>query len=168
MKRNVFSLASILSVFVIAMASSCSDDDPEVITETVTITETDTVTVEVDSSLPVGDFTVARQGSLVAESGTPTMGGVELGEDTEGSYFLRFADDFTTELGTGTVAIFLSTSAVYTPDPANGNPDLRLVGNVEDNGEMFVKLDGEPEAKFTHVILWCASASIPFGNAELQ
>lgn len=168
MKRRIFSLAGIFSVIALSATSSCSNDDPEIVTETVTVTETDTVTVEVDSSLPIGDFTVARQGTLTAESGTPTEGAVELGADTQNTSFLRFGDDFMTELGTGTVGIFLSTSETYTPDPGNGNPDLRLVGNVKANGEMFVKLDEAPEAKFTHVILWCATANIPFGNAELQ
>lgn len=153
MKRKFVALTSIFSVFAFVLIG-CSDDDSETIT--------------IDTALPVGNFEVDRQGDLVAESGTPTKGTVQLGTDSEGTDFLRFSEDFTTELGTGTVAIFLSTSATYTADPANGNPDLRLIGNVASNGEMFIKLDGAPEAKFTHIILWCATASIPFGNAELQ
>ncbi len=153
MKRKFVLLTSIFSVFAFVLVG-CSDDE----TETITI----------DTSLPVGNFEVDRQGDLVAESGTPTKGTVQLGTDSEGADFLRFSSDFTTELGTGTVGIFLSTSATYTTDPANGNPDLRLIGNVASNGEMFVKLNSAPEAKFTHIILWCATASIPFGNAELQ
>ena len=153
MKRKFVLLTSIFSVFAFVLIG-CSDDSSETIT--------------VDTSLPVGDFEVERQGDLVAESGTPTQGTVQLGSDSEGTDFLRFSDDFTTELGTGTVGIFLSTSSVYTADPANGNPDLKLIGNVSGNGEMFIKLSGEPEAKFTHIILWCATANIPFGNAELQ
>jgi hypothetical protein len=168
MKQIIFTTASVFSMLALVAISSCSDDEPETITETVTVIETDTITVEVDSALPMGMFTVTRQGSLVAQSGTPTEGAVELGQDTQNSHFIRFGDDFMTELATGTVGIFLSTSAVYTPDPGNGNPDLRLVGNVRGNGEMFIKLDAEPDAKFTHIILWCATASIPFGNAELQ
>ncbi len=154
MKRKFVQLASIFSVFALVLVG-CSDDGG---TETITI----------DTGLPIGNFEVDRQGDLVAESGTPTQGTVQLGVDSEGTDFLRFSDDFTTELGTGTVGIFLSTSSVYTADPANGNPDLKLIGNVSSNGEMFIKLDGEPQAKFTHVILWCASANIPFGNAELK
>lgn len=168
MRQRIFSIAGVFSIIALIAASSCSNDDPETVIVTETVTETDTVIVEVDSSLPVGNLTVARQGTLTAESGTPTEGIVELGTDTQNINFLRFGDDFMTELGTGTVGIFLSTSAVYTPDPANGNPDLQLVGNVMGNGEMFVRLGEAPEAKFTHVILWCATANIPFGNAELQ
>ncbi|WP_424989367.1 DM13 domain-containing protein [Flagellimonas sp.] len=153
MKKRFILLSSIFSVFAFVLIG-CSDDDSETIT--------------IDSSMPVGDFVVDRQGTLTAESGTPTQGTLQLGTDSEGTYFLRFSNDFTTELSTGTVAIYFSTSSVYTADPANGNPDLMLLGNVEANGEMFVKLSGEPAAKFSHVILWCATANIPFGNAELQ
>ncbi|MDC6363812.1 MULTISPECIES: DM13 domain-containing protein [Flavobacteriaceae] len=155
MKRKFALLTSIFSVFAFVLVG-CSDDD------------SDSEIITVDTALPVGDFEVDRQGDLVAESGTPTQGTVQLGTDSEGTDFLRFSNDFTTELGTGTVAIFFSTSSVYNADPANGNPDLKLIGNVESNGEMFVKLNEGPEAKFTHVILWCATANIPFGNAELQ
>ncbi|WP_437398598.1 DM13 domain-containing protein [Flagellimonas lutimaris] len=156
MKRKKIVLASIFAAFSLVL-TSCSDDDDD-----------NTEIITVDSSAPVGTFAVSREGTLVAESGTPTQGTVQLGEDSQGTNFVRFSDDFTTELGTGTVAIFLSTSEVYTADPANGNPDLRLIGNVSSNGEMFIKLDQAPESKFTHIILWCATASIPFGNAELQ
>ena len=159
MKNRKFALvvlASAMTTFFI----SCSNDDAEV----VTVTET----IEVDSSLPVGDLLVSLSGNLVAESGTPTQGLVEVGVDTDNTNFVRFADDFTTELGTGTVGIFLSTSAVFTPDPANGNPDLMLIGNVAGNGEMFIKLSDTPDAKYTHIVLWCATANIPFGNVALN
>ncbi|WP_300022574.1 hypothetical protein [uncultured Maribacter sp.] len=161
MKNRKFTLvvlASVMTTFFV----SCSDDDGEV----VTVTETETI--EVDSSLPVGDLMVNLSGNLVAESGTPTQGLVEVGVDADDTNFVRFADDFTTELGTGTVGIFLSTSEVFTADPANGNPDLMLIGNVADNGEMFIKLDAAPDAKYTHIILWCATANIPFGNVALN
>ncbi len=153
MKRKFILLSGIFSVFTFLLFS-CSDDDSETIT--------------IDSSRPVGDLVVSKQGNLVAQSGTPTKGTVQLGKDSEGTDFLRFSNDFTTDLGTGTVAIYFSTSSEYNADPANGNPDLRLIGNVASNGEMFIKLDQEPESKFTHIILWCATADIPFGNAELQ
>ncbi|MBU2947175.1 DM13 domain-containing protein [Zobellia uliginosa] len=165
MKNRNFSIA-LLAMAMTTFMVSCSDDDVETVTVTETITETETV--EVDSSLPVGDLTVARSGNLTAESGTPTEGLVELGVDTEDSNFVHFSDDFMTELGTGTVGIFLSTSETFTADPGNGNPDLMLIGNVQDNGERYIKLDATPDAKYTHIILWCATANIPFGNVALN
>ena len=73
-----------------------------------------------------------------------------------------------TELGTGTATVYLSTSATYKADPGKGNPDLKLLGIVAKNGEQYFKLSAAPESKFTHVIIWCGSASIPFGNTPLN
>ncbi|QWX84401.1 DM13 domain-containing protein [Cellulophaga sp. HaHaR_3_176] len=160
MKKGFYLISKVAFVSIFMLTVSCSDDDNE--------TETIIETVIVDSSLPNGDLTVVSAGSFVAENGTPTAGTVEVGTDTDSSNFVHFGSDFTTELGTGTVGIFLSTSSVYTPDPGNGNPELMLIGNVSANGEKFIKLTEAPDAKYTHIILWCATANIPFGNAELN
>ncbi len=151
MKRDAFSF--FLGLFLVISTVSCSKDD-------------DTVTI--DSSLPNGTLTIDRSGSLTAENGTPTAGTVELGFDEQNTGFLRFANDFMTELATGTVSVYFSTSSVFTADPGNGNPDLLLVGAVQKNGEQFFRLNFEVPSDFTHVILWCNTASIPFGNAQIQ
>jgi hypothetical protein len=130
--------------------------------------DNDTDTETIDSSLPTGMLTVSRTGDFVAENGTPTAGTAALGTDEDGDIFLRFNNGFTTELGTGTVSVYLSTSDTFMPDPANGNPDLRVIGVVSQNGDNYFKLDGMVDNKFTHVILWCGTANIPFGYAELQ
>ncbi|MEO0899268.1 MAG: DM13 domain-containing protein [Bacteroidota bacterium] len=150
MKQGTFSLASLLFALLI-MLTSCNEE-----------------VVTIDSSLPNGTLNVARTGSLTAENGTPTMGTVELGMDEDNVNFLRFGSDFTTELATGTVSVYFSTSATFTADPMNGNPDLILVGAVQGNGEQFFKLSEAVPSNFTHVILWCNTASIPFGNGQLQ
>lgn len=124
--------------------------------------------VIIDSSLPQGTFTVAKRGTIVEQNATGSKGAVELGTDGENAQFLKFGSDFATNLGTGTVTVYLSTSDTFTPDPANGNPDIRLVGFVTKNGEQYFKLSPNAEAKFTHVILWCGSANVPFGNAAIN
>ncbi len=152
MKLSIFSLALMLFTFSLT-TTSCEKDE-----ETITI----------DSSTPNGTFTVERSGSLVAQNGTPTSGTVEYGQDEDGIYFIRLANNFTTELATGTVSAYLSTSDTFTADPMNGNPDLKLVGSTQKNGEQFFKLDGAASNSFTHLILWCNTAAIPFGNVLLQ
>ena len=155
-----FRFSSALLAFALLATSvaftACDDDDDEA------------TTITIDSSQPQGDFTVSRSGDFVAENGTPTMGTASLGTDSDGTNFLQFSDDFTTQLATGTVTVYLSTSETFTPDPMNGNPDLELVGSIRDNGEQNFRLESAPASTFTHVILWCASANIPFGNAELN
>lgn len=152
MKNGIFSLF----VFFAALAmftTSCSDDDDTVI---------------IDSSQPMGDLTVERSGTFTAQNNKPTQGSAELGKDEDNITFLRFTNDFTTDLATGTVTVYLSTSEVYMADPGNGNPDLKLLGAVAGTGEGFHRIEGGVDSKFTHVILWCESVGIPFGFAPLQ
>lgn len=128
----------------------------------------DSETMTIDTRLPTGNFNSQRMGLFTEQNGTGTQGTASLGTDEDGRYFLSFSEDFQTNLATGTVTIFLSTSEMFQADPANGNPDLLLVGNVTSNGAGFYALDGPVPEQFTHVILWCASANIPFGYAPLQ
>ena len=128
----------------------------------------DPVEVVIDSSLPQGTLTASKSGSIVEQSDTKSKGTVSLGKDSKGVEFLKFGSDFMTVLATGTVSVYLSTSPVFTASPGTGNPDLRLVGPVAKNGELYFKMDPTVPAKFTHVILWCGTAGVPFGNAKLQ
>ncbi|WP_367388367.1 DM13 domain-containing protein [Lewinella sp. LCG006] len=151
MKKGIIPFLMVFMSFTLIF-SSCGDEDP----------------ITIDSSQPNGALTIQRTGTFTAESNTPTTGTAELVTDSENTNFLRFGSDFTTELATGTVAVYFSTSATFTPDPGNGNPDLLLIGAVQSNGEQFFKLGQAIPSNFTHVILWCNTASIPFGNAPLQ
>ncbi|MCB0637021.1 MAG: DM13 domain-containing protein [Lewinella sp.] len=128
----------------------------------------DETTMIIDSSMPTGQLTVERSGTFTAQNGTPTQGTAELGMDEDGVEFLHLDDDFMTELGTGTATVYFSTSDTYMADPGNGNPDLMLVGVVHGNGENFYRMDNGVDSRFTHVIIWCDSAGIPFGYANLQ
>ncbi len=154
MKFNLIYLLPLLSFFFV----SCDED------ETTTVTET----VEVNADAPIGDFTAVRSGALVAQNSTPTEGDVALGTDSRDISFLQLGSNFKTNQGTGTVTVYFSTSMEFKADPANGNPDLQLVGAITKDGEDFFKLNGAVDSKFTHVILWCASANIPFGYAEIK
>ena len=141
--------------FVVFSIAACSDDDS--VEPTV-----------VDTSLPQGTFTSTLSGTFVGQSGVNSTGNADLGTDSEGTQFIRFSQDFDTNLNTGTVTVYLSTSENFVTDPANGNPDLRIIGVVSGAGEQFFKVDPGAGANFTHVILWCASANIPFGFAALN
>lgn len=151
MKNLIFLLLLMLPVALFTTA--CGDDD-----ETTTI----------DSSLPTGKFSALRSGALVPQNGTPTKGTAEIGTDEDGEQFVRFSSDFMTELATGTVTIYLSNSQTLMFDPGKGNPNVRIVGLVNKNGENFQKVNTTAGSEFMHVVLWCGSASIPFGYALLK
>ena len=129
---------------------------------------TKTNEVTVDSAVPIGAFAATKSGALTAQNNTPTKGTASIGTDTKGTSFVKLGSDFTTELGTGTATLYLSTSATYKASPSTGNPDLKLVGVISKNGEQNFKLAAAPDAKFAYVIVWCGSAAIPFGNALLK
>jgi hypothetical protein len=154
MIMRIFSLISL--AFVLFAFTACQEN----------VTEPEEIII--DSSQPQGAFVATESGTFVEQNDTDSAGTAELGTDEAGTSFLRFGDDFMTNLGTGTVTVYLSTSETFTPDPMNGNPDLRLIGPVSSNGENFFRLEAAAEARFTHVILWCGSANIPFGFAALN
>lgn len=131
-------------------------------------TETITETVTVDGSQPVGTFSIMKSGTLVEQNSTGTTGTVQLGTDAEGTQFLKLTGGFNSNFGTGTLIAYLSTSSTYMADPANGNPDLKLVGQVPAGGDRYLKIAPAAGAQFDNVILWCASAGIPFGYATLN
>ncbi|MDZ4751079.1 MAG: hypothetical protein SGI87_05650 [Flavobacteriales bacterium] len=131
-------------------------------------TETITNTVMVDTSQPRGTFTVSKSGALVEQNSTGTAGVAQLGTDEDGVQFLKLSGGFTSNFATGTLVVYLSTSMDYVADPGNGNPDLKLIGNVNSGGDRYFKIAPASGSQFDHVILWCASASIPFGYAALN
>tara|TARA_R110000868_G_scaffold16710_1_gene74315 strand:- start:3513 stop:3974 length:462 start_codon:yes stop_codon:yes gene_type:complete len=148
-----------IAIFALALTTlttvSCSSDS-------------ENTTVEVDTALPVGAFKVTKTGNLTAQNGTPTKGKIEIGVDSQNTTFVHLGSDFTTELGTGTTSVYLSTSNTFTASPGTGNPDLKLIGIVTKNGEVYYKVTGTIDNKFSHLIIWCGSANIPFGNGQLQ
>ena len=125
-------------------------------------------TLIIDSSLPQGAFVVEKSGTFIDQNAAGSMGTAQLGSDEDGKQFLKFGSDFSTGLATGTVTVYFSTSMTFTADPGAGNPDLRLMGIVQDTGEMYFPIDPVLGEAFTHVILWCGTANIPFGYAALN
>jgi len=151
MKFNALVIA-LFSISSLAMLSSCEKE----------------VEVIVDSSKPQGTFSATKNGTFVDQNSKGSKGAASLGTDEQGTQFLKFGSDFSTTFATGTVTVYLSTSQTFVPDAGNGNPNLRLVGVVSVGGENYFKLSPSAAAKFTHVILWCGSVSVPFGYAPLQ
>lgn len=148
---KVLSFIVLAGVFLTASLSSCNEE-----------------TITVDTSLPQGTFSVDRSGTFVDQNAAGSTGTASLGTDEEGTQFLKLSSDFMTAVGTGTVTVYFSTSMDYVASPETGNPDLRLIGFVQENGEHYFKVDPVLESGFTHVILWCGSASVPFGYAALN
>lgn len=125
--------------------------------------------VTIDPTKPTGVLNVMRSGSFVDQNNSGSVGTAGIGTDTKGKEFLQFNQAFNTKFSTGTVTVFLSTSATFMASPSTGSPNLFPIGPVRAAGENFFAIpEGTSTAKYTHVILWCGAVGIPFGNAQLQ
>lgn len=143
-----------------AFIMSCSDDSE---------------TITVDPTQPRGTFTATASGTFVDQSMAGTTGGVSIGTDNTGAQFLQFNNNFSTNLNTGTVSVYLTTSMVNSKEdfdalasPGTGNPDLKLIGPLNGSGMSFLKLNSNANANQKFVLLWCGSVNVPFGSAELE
>ncbi len=118
-----------------------------------------------DPTLPSGAFTAARSGVFQDQNGYNAEGGAELGTDEAGVQWLRFASDFNASLSTGAVTVYLSKNQNLA---LNSSGSFLRVDLVTKPGEHFYKIDPAVGGDFEFAILWCASAGVQFGNAELK
>jgi hypothetical protein len=119
----------------------------------------------VDEVAVTGPVTVLKTGTLTAQSSTNTKGMVQVVTNAEGKYFVRLTEDFNTKFSTGTVTVYLSTSDRL---QLSSSGSFQLVSIVGKAGEHFFPLAQSPDSKFTHGIIWCGAAAIPFGFAPLN
>lgn len=118
-----------------------------------------------DNTMVMGQLDVIKSGNLTAQSSTNTKGTVSIVKDKEGKYFIGLSENFTTKFSTGTVTVYLASSQTLN---LNSSGSFQLVSIVGKPGEQFFNLPGLPDPKFTHAIIWCGAAGIPFGFAPLN
>ncbi len=121
--------------------------------------------VPVDPVAVTGPITVLKSGSLTAQSSTNTKGMIQIVTDKDGKYFVRLTEEFTTKFSTGTVTVYLSTSDRLQLSSAGSFQLVSIVGKA---GEHFFPLAGNLDPKFSHGIIWCGAAAIPYGFAPLN
>ncbi|HCD86948.1 MAG TPA: hypothetical protein DEQ87_04805 [Algoriphagus sp.] len=142
----------LLAISFLTFMLSCSSDSMEPI-------------IPDDSNQVSENFAVLKTGTLTPQSSTNTRGMVQLVRDEDNKFFIRLSDDFTTKFSTGTVTVYLSTSQSLN---LNNTSTYQLVSIVGKSGEHFFSLPGMPDEKFTHGIIWCGAAGIPFGFAPMN
>ncbi|MBN7818020.1 DcrB/PsbP domain-containing protein [Algoriphagus pacificus] len=142
-----------LLVFVLAACSNSSEDmNPNIPDPTTEVKVT-------------ANVMAIKTGTLNSQSGTNTKGMIEIVSDDAGKYFLRLGKDFVSDFHTGTVTVYLSTTNKL---KLSESGSFQLVSVVNQNGEHFFNLPNLPDSKFTHGIIWCGAAGIPFGNGEFN
>jgi len=151
--KNLFKLT--LPLFALILLAGC---------DSASMTDADKMK-PVDEVAVTGPITVVKTGTLTAQSSTNTLGMFQLVTNAEGKYFVRLTENFTTKFSTGTVTVYLSTSDRL---QLSTSGTFQLVSIVGKAGEHFFPLTAAPDAKFTHGIIWCGAAAIPFGFAPLN
>ncbi|MEP1085089.1 hypothetical protein [Algoriphagus sp.] len=159
MKKSIHSLLFIFLIISLGACSSSEDAQPTV-PDGVPGTPGNPAT-----ELPIGAVKILKSGNFTAQSGTSTKGMIDLISDEGGRFFVKLGTDFTTKFSTGTVTVYLSTSKDLA---LSEQSSFQLVAVVNKSGEHFFKLPNSPAAKFTHGIIWCGAAAIPFGFAEIK
>ena len=124
-----------------------------------------TTPVPSDPNLITGAFSATHSGVFQAQNGYRAEGTAEIGMDGANAQWLRLAPDFNTTLSTGGVTVYLSQNKSLNLGAAG---TFRRLAVVTVPGEHFYKIDPAVGIDFKFAILWCASASVPFGNAELK
>lgn len=112
-----------------------------------------------------GPLEVIKSGALSNQSGAGTRGTVQLVKDQTGKFYISLSDNFTTKFSTGTVTVYLSTTSSLR---LNESGSFQLLGLANRPGAHFYELQGNKDDKFSHAIIWCGAAAIPFGNALLE
>ncbi|PZV87206.1 hypothetical protein CLV31_10178 [Algoriphagus aquaeductus] len=112
-----------------------------------------------------GPLEVLKRGTLSNQSGAGTRGTMELLKGPTNKYYIGLSENFTTKFSTGTVTVYLSTSASLR---LNESGSFMLLGLANRPGVHFFELPGSLDPKFTHGIIWCGAAGIPFGNTLLE
>ena len=114
---------------------------------------------------PTGLFSSARSGSFQKQNGYNAEGLAQLGSDESNIQWLRLAPDFNASLSTGAVTLYLSKNQNLSLGAAD---TFRRLDLVKTAGEHYYKLEPAVGNEFKFAILWCASAGVQFGNAELK
>lgn len=125
------------------------------------------------SDQPVGTVTSLKTGTLARQNapGTPeTKGTLAIIQDSNSNQFVKLNSDFMSGFTTGTVTVYLAKSMEEINTQRNGGTtatNVQAIGFVQKNGEQYLKIAGSISG-FTHLVLYCETAEVNFGAAELN
>lgn len=123
--------------------------------------------------LPVRD--IVRTAMLVADGagGAPdATGTVQIERSTEGALLVAFGEDFVQEMGPGDTQVILARTgdnvqSQRDADPASASMSIGTIPNGATGAREFQVPAGVDLDAFDYVIVWCPTAGVNFGAAEL-
>jgi hypothetical protein len=141
----------ILGVLFLSIFASCKKD------ETTTPTPS-------NPDVPNGTFTKTISGTFLDQNGYNAEGTAELGRDASLVNWVHLASDFNASLSTGAVTLYISKNQQLKLGDASS---FERIASITKAGEQYFKVNAL-SADFKYAILWCSSANVQFGNAELK
>ncbi len=123
-----------------------------------------------------GQLTAVRSGSLVADGagGAPdATGSVTISRDSTGALFVTLGEDFMQEAGPGDTQLILAKSNANVSeqrndDAGNTSPSLATVTNGFAGAAEFALPANVNIDEFSYLIVWCPTAGVNFGAAQLD
>ena len=113
-------------------------------------------------------YTTLRQGTVVAQGGVSSGGGVAVVKGSDGNEYVQFKDDFHSDFHTGSLGIYLAKSNDLIKNQRAANPSNVLrVGTITQSGKQQLAITGL-SGGYSHLILHCDAAQYNFGAAPLQ
>ena len=121
------------------------------------------------AAAPAGvSYVTLRQGTVVAQGGVSSGGGVALVKGSDGNEYVQFKSNFHSDFHIGSLGIYLAKSdnLVKNQRAASAANVLR-VGTITQSGMQQLAVT-DVSAGFTHLILHCDAAQYNFGAAAPQ
>ncbi len=118
---------------------------------------------------PVGvTYAPLRQGTVTAQGGVSSGGGVAVVKGSDGNEYVQFKEDFYSDFHTGSLGIYLAKSNDLIRNQRAANPaNVLRVGTITKSGMQQLTVTGM-SAGYSHLILHCDAAQYNFGAAALQ
>ncbi len=124
----------------------------------------------------IPNLTALRTGNLVADGagGAPdATGSVTISENASGELFVTLGADFMQEIGPGDTQLILAQSGENvamqrSADPDSTSDSLATVANGFAGAATFALPASITVDAFSHLIVWCPTAGVNFGAAELS
>jgi len=122
-----------------------------------------------------GNITTLKSGSLVADGagGAPdATGQISLGRDSVGTHFIVLGTDFKQEMGPGDTQLILARTsdnvqAQRDADASSVSAAIATISNGFSGAATFEVPDGVDATAFDFIIVWCPTAGVNFGAAQL-
>jgi hypothetical protein len=105
------------------------------------------------------------EGKFTGQNGYKAEGTATLGKTSNGDHYIRLQNDFNASFATGSVTMYLSSSANL---KLADNTTFIKLATINKKGTHDFKLASQPNASFLYVIVWCSPAAIQFGVAEMK